>query len=127
MQLFRMRLILALILSVTVVSLAFTYFDVLAHRHMLRGELERRTQWMGVSLTPDIQGALGTGDPSSLAGLTQLLKSGTGALALAVYGTDGRMLASAGPPSVLHSLPPQVIEDAIRQGTEIGRFGHAGN
>ena len=127
MHLFRMRLILALIFSVTVVSLVFTYFDVLAHRHMLRGELERRTQWMGVSLTPDIQGALATGDPSSLAGLTQLLKSGTGALALAVYDPNGRMLSSAGPASVLHALPPQVLENAIRQGIEMSRFGHVGS
>src|SRR6185437_16757759 len=118
MHLFRMRLILALIFSVTVVSLVFTYFDVLAHRHMLRGELERRTQWMGVSLAPDIQGALGTGDLSSLAGLTQLLKSGTGALALAVYDPNGRILSSAGPPSVLQALTPQVLANAIQQGME---------
>ena len=127
MHLFRMRLILALILSVTVVSLAFTYFDVLAHRHILRGELERRTQWMGVSLLPDIQGALGTGDPSSLSGLTQLLKSGTGALALAVYDTDGRILSSAGPGLVLHALPEQVVANAIQKGMQISRFGHTGD
>jgi alpha,alpha-trehalose-phosphate synthase [UDP-forming] len=124
MQLFRIRLILALILSVTVVSLAFTYFDVLAHRHILRGELQRRTQWMGVSLLPDIQGALGTGDPSSLSGLTQLLKSGTGALALAVYDTHGKTLAAAGPESVLHALPPPVVTDSIAKGIQISRFGH---
>ena len=127
MHLFRMRLILALILSVTVVSLAFTYFDVLAHRHILRGELQRRTQWMGVSLLPDIQGALGTGDPSSLSGLTQLLKSGTGALALAVYDTDGRILSSAGPGLVLHALPEQVVANAIQKGMQISRFGHTGD
>jgi alpha,alpha-trehalose-phosphate synthase [UDP-forming] len=127
MRLFRMRLILALILSVTVVSLAFTYFDVLAHRHILRGELERRTQWMGVSLLPDIQGALGTGDPSSLSGLTQLLKSGTGALALAVYDTSGRMLSSAGPGLILRALPEQVVKNALQKGIEISRFGHTGD
>ncbi len=36
MHLFRVRLILALIAGVTLVSLASTYFDVLAHRHILR-------------------------------------------------------------------------------------------
>jgi alpha,alpha-trehalose-phosphate synthase [UDP-forming] len=126
MQLFRMRLILALILSVTVVSLAFTYFDVLAHRHILRGELQRRTQWMGVSLVPDIQGAIGTGDPSSLSGLTQLLKSGTGALALAVYDVNGKVLSSAGPATVLNALPAQVVENSVEKQMKISRFGRTG-
>ncbi|HEX8711964.1 MAG TPA: trehalose-6-phosphate synthase [Terracidiphilus sp.] len=127
MQLFRMRLILALILSVTVVSLAFTYFDVLAHRHILRGELQRRTQWMGVSLVPDIQGALGTGDPSSLSGLTQLLKSGTGALALAVYDMHGKMLSSSGPPNVLNTIPAQVATNSVQKDMQVSRFGRTGS
>lgn len=127
MYLFRIRLILALIVSVTVVSLAFTYFDVLSHQHQLRNELARRTQWMGVSLEPDIQGALNTGDPSSLAGLTQLLKSGTGALALAVYDPKGRLLSSAGPDSVLHALPADVVAKAMHNGEEVSHFGRAGN
>ena len=70
MHLFRVRLILALIASVTVVSVAFTYFDVLAHRHILREDLERRTKWMGRSIQPDVQNALEAGDPSSFSELT---------------------------------------------------------
>ena len=127
MHLFRIRLILALILSVTAVSLVFTYFDVLTHRHILRGELERRTQWMGVSLVPDIQSALGTGDPSSLSGLTQLLKSGTGALALAVYDSQGRALSTSGPETVLNALPPEILEKSMQKGMEVSRFGRVGS
>ena len=55
MHLFRVRLILALIVGVTLVSVASTYFDVLAHRHILREELERRAKWMGMSIQPDVQ------------------------------------------------------------------------
>ena len=55
MHLFRVRLILALIASVTLVSVASTYFDVLAHRHVLREDLERRTKWMGISIQPDVR------------------------------------------------------------------------
>ena len=43
MQFFRMRLILALVLGITLVSVASTYFEVLAHKHLLRQELARRT------------------------------------------------------------------------------------
>ncbi len=126
MHLFRVRLILALILSVTAVSLAFTYFDVLTHRHALRSELERRTQWMGVSLRPDIQNALATGDPSSLSGLTQLLRTGTGALALAIYDAKGNLLASAGPQDVLNALRKEMVKEAAEKGDEVSQFGHTG-
>ena len=50
MHLFRVRLILALIVAVTLVSVASTYFDVLAHKHTLRVELERRIKWMDMSV-----------------------------------------------------------------------------
>ena len=43
MHSFRLRLILALIAGVTLVSVASTYFEVLAHKHVLREELERRS------------------------------------------------------------------------------------
>ena len=55
MHLFRLRLILALIVGVTLVSVASTYFDVLAHRHVLREELVGRAKWMGMSIQPDAQ------------------------------------------------------------------------
>ena len=63
MHLFRVRLILALIASVTLVSLASTYFDVLAHRHILREDLERRTAWMGRSIEPDVETRFALRDP----------------------------------------------------------------
>ena len=47
MQFFRMRLILALIVGVTLVSVGSTYFEVLAHKHMLRRDLERRSAEIG--------------------------------------------------------------------------------
>ena len=61
MHLFRLRLIVALIASVMLVSVASTYFEVLAHRHVLREDLQRRTKWMGISIQPDVQGALRCG------------------------------------------------------------------
>ncbi len=42
MKFFRMRLILALAVGITLVSVASTYFEVLAHKHALRLELVRK-------------------------------------------------------------------------------------
>jgi alpha,alpha-trehalose-phosphate synthase [UDP-forming] len=127
MHLFRVRLILALIASVTLVSLASTYFDVLAHRHVLREDLERRIKWMGISIQPDVQGALRTGDASALPGLARLLKAGTGALGLAIYDTHGNLMAASGPPDVMAALARGVVEKSLQRGIEVGAFGHKGD
>jgi trehalose 6-phosphate synthase len=127
MHLFRVRLILALIVAVTLVSVASTYFDVLAHKHTLRVELERRVKWMGLSVQPDVTGALETGDPSVLPGLVSHLKSVTGALGLAIYDGQGKLLSCTGPQEVLQALPYGVIQKSIQKGDLVNAFGHAGN
>src|SRR5690348_8665702 len=117
MHLFRIRLILALIAGVTLISVASTYFDVLAHKHALRVELTNRTRWMGMSIERDLARALQTGDISSVRGLAELLKSGTGALALAVYDANGSVLASTGPETLLENLPDGLIKKSIKNGS----------
>ena len=126
MQLFRIRLILALILGVTLVSMASTYFDVLAHKHTLRAELTRRTQWMGMSIERDVASVLESSDMTAVHGLTEILKSGTGALALAVYDGDGKLLAWSGPQEVLQDLPYSLIKKSMKNGVEESQFGRTG-
>ncbi|HVN94312.1 MAG TPA: trehalose-6-phosphate synthase [Terracidiphilus sp.] len=127
MHLFRVRLIVALIASVTLVSLASTYFDMLAHRHSLREDLERRTKWMGASIEPDVRNALESGDSTGLSGLAQLLKDGTGALGLAIYDAQGNLLAGSGPPDVMAALKQGLVKKSLQHGIEINAFGHAGH
>jgi trehalose 6-phosphate synthase len=123
---FRIRLILALIVSVTAASAAFTYFDVLAHRHVLRQELDRRTQWMGISILPDIEGALRTGDTAKIAAMTDLQRSGTGALALAIYDTQGKLITSSGSSDPLKLLNGAVGQ-ALEKRVEVSQFGKVSN
>jgi trehalose 6-phosphate synthase len=124
MRLFRIRLILALIAGVTLISVASTYFEVLAHKHLLRVELERRTRWMGMSIERDVAGVLESSDRSAVRGLTDILKSGTGALALAVYDGEGTLIACSGPPSVLQALPYALVKKSMKNGAEVSQFGH---
>jgi trehalose 6-phosphate synthase len=126
MHLFRLRLILALIASVTIVSAASTYFDVLAHRHALRQELVNRTTWMGMSIEPEVQAPLAAGDASALTGVAQLLKAGTGALGIVVYDAHGQVLGSAGPSEVLGALGRGVPNKSLEKGVEVSAFGHSG-
>jgi alpha,alpha-trehalose-phosphate synthase [UDP-forming] len=127
MHLFRMRLILALIASVVVVSVASTYFDVFAHRHVLREDLERRTRWMGMSIESEVDGPLKSGDPTALLQVTEVLKARTGALGLAVYDAHGRLEASSVPAEVMQGLTASVVTKSLANGAETGAFGHAGD
>src|ERR1700739_700013 len=96
MRYFRMRLILALIVGITVVSLASTYFEVLARKHVLRRELERRTGWLGTSLQPYMEEALATGATPQITAVSQELRSHEESLGLAVYDGKGSLLVFDG-------------------------------
>ena len=127
MHLFRVRLILALIAAVTIVSVASTFFEVLAHKHTLRVELERRVKWMGMSLQPNVEAGLETGDNASLPGLITYMRDNSGVLGLALYDPHGTLLACSGPQSVLSALPYGVVQKAIQKGAVVSAFGHDDN
>lgn len=124
MRFFSVRLILALIAGVTLVSVASTYFEVLAHKHALRRELERRTSWLGASLTPEIEQALAGGRTAEIGVLAEELRSRNEALGVAVYDSHGAVVAAAGPPALFKQLPPTVAAKAIAKGAESAAFGH---
>ncbi len=125
MQIFLDRLNLALIARETVVSLSFKYFDVLAHRHVLREDLERRTKWMGRTIQPDVKGALESADLSVLPSLTETLKSATGALGVAVFDARGKLLSSSGPSDVMDALGKNAVDRSLSKGEQVDAFSHA--
>ena len=127
MHKFRLRLILALVACVTLVSVASTYFDVLAHKHILREELVRRTKWMGVSIQPSIEQTLASGSDTSLSALVLQAKQRTSATAVAVYDPQGKLLAFSGPIDLVHSLSDATLARTLRKGAVLGGFGHAGD
>jgi trehalose-6-phosphate synthase len=124
MHRFRVQLILALILSVTLVSVASTYFEVLHHRHVLRQELQARTNWMGVSLEPNIESALAAGNIAGLPDLAQSLRTETGSLGLAIFDPHGRLLASSGPPDLMTALSQSLMQKSLQKGSMENRFSH---
>jgi alpha,alpha-trehalose-phosphate synthase [UDP-forming] len=127
MHRFRVQLILALILSVTLVSAASTYFDVLHHRHVLRQELQAQTNWMGVSLEPNIESALATGNIAELPDLAQSLRAETGSLGLAIFDPHGRLLASSGPPDLMTALSHSLMQKSLQKGSTENRFSRFGD
>jgi trehalose 6-phosphate synthase len=144
MHSFRLRLILALIAGVTLLSVASTYFEVLEHKHILRQELEWRSSWMGESLKPQMVQAFSQGSTSALAALAANAKAETGALGVGVYDSGGKLISSAGVPAVFEALahppfeslakktPVEVlsrtqVERSLKKGSQVNAFGHTGN
>ncbi len=127
MRSFRIRLILALIAGIAVVSLASTYFEVLAHKHILHRELIRRTVWVGNSLQPGIEQALTMGRVPDIAGSGALLRSQGEALGFGVYDARGALVIADGPLDLFRSLPPGPVRQAIKTGKNDGVFGRTGD
>jgi len=124
MQFFRMRLILALVVGITLVSVASTYFEVLAHKHALRLELERRTAWLSKSLQSEIEKTVAGGHTAETAAEAARLRSQNEVLGLAVYDTQGGVVTQAGPAGVFGALSRGPMDKAIKQGIDSSVFGH---
>ena len=123
MQFFRMRLILALVVGITLVSVASTYFEVLAHKHILRRELERRTAWLSKSLQSEMEKPVASGQTAEIAAAAARLRSQSEALGLAVYDIQGELVTEAGPAGVFGALPRGPLDKAIKQGVDSSVFG----
>jgi trehalose 6-phosphate synthase len=127
MPFFRMRLILALVVGVTLVSVASTYFDVLAHKLALRRELARRSAWLGASLQPQMEQAAAGGGADALNTAVQRLHRPDQSLGVGVYSPDGKLLASSGPQEVFAALTPAAVQKSFKRGAEVSVFGHDGD
>jgi alpha,alpha-trehalose-phosphate synthase [UDP-forming] len=125
MHSFRLRLILALVVCVTAVSIASTYFEVLAHKHFLREDLEQRSKWIGVSLQPYLEQILSSGNGATLPEVLTKSRASTGVLGLAVYNAAGKPIASAGSSEILGSMAQAPIDKSLRKGAEVSAFGHS--
>jgi trehalose 6-phosphate synthase len=124
MKFFHMRLILALVVGITLVSVASTYFEVLAHKHLLRQELKRRTAWQSKSLQSEMEKSVAGGQSAEIAAEAARLRSQNEALGLAVYDIQGVLVTEAGPAGVFGALPRGPLDKAIKQGVDSSAFGH---
>ena len=127
MPFFRMRLILALIAGITLVSVGSTYFDVLAHKLFLRRELVRRSAWLGASLEPELEQAIAAGGVDPINAALKHLQRPDETLGLAVYDREGELLGATGSVELFKALPTDPVLKAMRKGTEVAVFGHDAN
>ena len=119
-----MRLILALVVGITLVSVASTYIEVLTHNHAMREELKRRTAWQCKSLQSEMEKSMAGGQAVEIAAQAVRLRSQNEALGLGVYDLQGGLVTEAGPAGVFNALPRGPLDKAIKQGADSSVFGH---
>jgi trehalose 6-phosphate synthase len=124
MKLFRMRLILALVVGVTLISVASTYFEVLASKHVLRQELKRRAAWQSTTLQTQTENWLANGQTSLIADTLDQLRSQDEALGLAVFDQNGALVTASGSAEIFAALPADPLQKALRRGADTSVFGH---
>ena len=123
MHFFQLRLVAAMLLGITAISGISTYFDVLAHKHILRTDLERRTQWFGAGLKPQLEQQLAAG-AVNWAKVLSASRSLPDQPSLALYDGHRDLLGTAGDMPPLAALPEDLLERAVRTDKEMDAFVH---
>src|SRR3984885_8432761 len=109
MRILSLRLIVALIVGVTLVSLASSWYQVQAEKEALRRDLERKAETLGESLAGNAESYLGAGDRPGLEQMVQRFSNRDHLLGMGVYVQDNsRLIMTRDLASVLSGIPPML-------------------
>ena len=122
MKFFRLRLVATLLFGITLISVASTYFDVLARRHTLRSELSRRTQWFGTSLQTQIEQQFLSAPREEWPAILERLRQHPDQPSIAVFNNNGQLLASAGNLLSMKDMHPTILNKVLTAGKESSTF-----
>src|SRR5258708_2199004 len=127
MRLLSARLIVSLILGITFVSLGFSYYQVVAEKRALRGDLVRRAEVLGESLAGNVEKAWGTGTNPALQRLVQRFGNREHLIGVAVYDRQGAVVAMTPDLQKVLTSQPQALTQAIQQDHVQSSFARSGN
>jgi alpha,alpha-trehalose-phosphate synthase [UDP-forming] len=124
MRLLSLRLIVSLIIGITLVSLGFSYFEVVGEKRVLRSDLEKRAEVLGEGIAASVEKSSDAESERGLQRLVQRFGSHEHLLGVAIYDGQGKPVAvSVGLKGVLNGAPYEVLE-AEQQGRAIFSFTH---
>jgi alpha,alpha-trehalose-phosphate synthase [UDP-forming] len=119
MRILSLRLIVALIVGVTLVSLASSWYEVQAEKEALRRDLERKTEIFGESLAGNAESFLQGGDRPGLERMVQRFNNRDHVLGIGVYDlTLFPLVISRDLGAVLPGIPPALKEAMARNQPE---------
>src|ERR1700730_2291051 len=126
MKILSLRLIIALILGVTLVSLASSWYEVRTTKDALRRELEGKAESLGQSLATNAESSLLAGDTARLEQMIQRFTNGDHLLGIGIYGRDRTPLVETPGLSPLLSGAPKLMTDALVGNRTLSEFVRLG-
>jgi alpha,alpha-trehalose-phosphate synthase [UDP-forming] len=127
MRLLSARLIVSLIVGITLVSLGFSYYEVVGAKRGLRSDLERRAEVLGESVAGNVEKSWETGSERGLQRLVQRFGNREHLIGVAVYDLQGKVVAITSElGAVLPSIPHDVTK-AMAEGHGEGSFLRLGD
>ena len=122
MRLLSLRLIVALIVGITVVSLALSWYDVQSDKNALRRDLEHKAEMLDESLAANAEFYLETGNKPALELMAQRYSNRDHLIGIGIYGRDGSPLVVTPALNSVFSGVPQELKSALSDNRAEGQF-----
>ncbi|MGC2161139.1 MAG: trehalose-6-phosphate synthase [Silvibacterium sp.] len=122
MRILSLRLIVALIVGITLVSVASSWYEIGTEKDSLRNDLERKAGTLGESLAGNAESYMQAGNRAGLDQMAQQFTNRDHLLGIGVYGRDGSTLAVTRALDSTISPPPQLLSNALTANHTISRF-----
>ena len=127
MRLLSVRLIISLIFGITLVSLSFSYYQVIGEKRGLRSDLQRRAEVLGESLAGNVEKSWDSGSERGLQRLVQQFGNREHLLGVAIYDRQNKLVAITPDLQKKLVVPPQEITQAMEQGQNANAFARLGH
>jgi alpha,alpha-trehalose-phosphate synthase [UDP-forming] len=126
MKILSLRLIVALIIGVTLVSLASSWYEVRTTKDALRRELESKAETLGQSLAAAAEAPLQAGDTARLELMVRRSTNHDHLLGIGIYGRDGISPVVTPGLGSLISGAPKLMTDALHGNRTVSEFVRSG-
>jgi alpha,alpha-trehalose-phosphate synthase [UDP-forming] len=126
MKILSLRLIVALIIGVTLVSLISSWYEVRTTKDALRRELESKAGTLGQSLAAAAEVPLEAGDTARLELMVRRSTNHDHLLGIGIYGRDGISLVVTPGLGSLISGAPKLMTDALHGNRTVSEFVRSG-
>ena len=127
MRLLSARLIVSLIVGITLVSLGFSYYEVVGEKRALRSDLERRAEVLGESVAGNVEKSWESGSERGLQRLVQRFGNREHLLGVAVYDREGKVVAITSELGRVLAAMPQDVTRAMAEDRGESSFVRVGN
>jgi len=125
MRLLSVRLIISLILGITLISLGFSYYQVVQRKRTLRSDLERNAETFGESVAGNVEKSWESG-PRSLQRIVQPYNR-EHMLGVVVYDRQGKVLAITSELGKVLTSTPRDVTQAMAEGHEKSSYFRLGD